>query len=117
MKKIYHAVKKQSETNNTLVRAFIASKQKRPMSTASERAHHQEKFKNDSITRYNAQSPTSNDYIMCCVMGCYIRHDEVIAGHICGLQEQDALPVLGKDFSFKWDPKNCLLMFKPLKKL
>ncbi len=117
LKKVLVLLNKQSDFTNNFARIFIATTKKRPASTTSERAHHQNKFKEDAISRYNAESPNSKDHILCAVLQCYVRRDEVIAAHLCSLDEQDVLPVLGKDISFKWNPKNCVLMFKPLEKL
>jgi hypothetical protein len=118
LKKIYDEVRNQGKMSNHLARAFFASKKKRPTSTTSERKHHQDKFKNDSIDRYHAQSPTSKHHIYCAVLGVAIRRDDVTAGHLCGLDEQDALPVLGKtDPNYKWSPENCVLMYKSIERL
>eukprot|EP01031_Cornospumella_fuschlensis_P034680 gene34680-41996_t len=107
----------QSKFTKALARTIIASSKKQAVSTASERARHQDQFKKEAIGHYQAQSETSSDYIRCSVLGRYIRRDHVVAAHLCGLDEQQKLPVLGKDISFKWSWKNCVLMYKPIEKL
>lgn len=99
-----------------LTHAFIASQRKLPVSTASERGYHQEKFKADAIKYYQAQSNSSSDYIKCTILGLYIQKNLVRAGHLCGLNEQTSLITIGKQENFKWSPMNCVLMLDVIEK-
>lgn len=115
-KKIYKMLKLQAKQTRALTQAFVASKSMQPMSTSSERLHHQVQFKDRAIQRYNAMSPTSNNHIRCSVLGEYIRRDAVVARHLCSIQRKDVLPMLGKSFTYLWDPENCVLMYTSIEK-
>ena len=87
----------------------------KPISTASQRDHHQTKFKADLVNEYNCQStsssPSSTNFIRCMVTGEFIRHDKVKASHLIALKDEAILTILGFTPAFKWSPKNGLLLF------
>lgn len=90
--------------------AVLSSFQMKPMSTASDRYHHQTEFKDQLIRDYQAQSTTTTDYIKCMILNTYFRRDKVIASHIVGLKDENILPLFGYHSSFKWNRQNGLLL-------
>ena len=97
-----------------ITRAFVATKKMQPLSTASEHANNQTQFKDTAILRYNAQSSTSPKHIRCSVLGKFILRENVRASHLCSLKHKDSLLVLGKDISYVWDVKNCMLLYETI---
>lgn len=113
---ILHTVEKQALVSNTFLRAFINSKKKRALSTASEHQHHQATFALECIARYGAQSPTSPQHVCCAILGLYIVREHISAVQLCSLDRQDALEVLGKEIDDKWEPQNGVLMHREIEK-
>lgn len=118
------SVSKQSDKDNRSANKTIAlllhAFQVKPISTSSQRETHQEDFKNSLIREYQCQScsETSNarNYIRCVATGQYIRHDLVKASHLIALKDDSILKILSFSSTFKWNPKNGLLLFYRINK-
>lgn len=83
----------------------------KPISTASDREHHQTEFKSHLIHDYQAQSTASSNYLKCMILNAYFRRDQVIASRIVALKDENVLSLFGYHSSFKWNRQNGLLLW------
>lgn len=85
-----------------------------PVSTTSERARHQERFKEELIVRYQCNHPTNEHVIKCMLLGHFFSRNEVTASHLVGLLNKQACGYLC--ISNVWDGRNGILLFKEIDK-
>ena len=95
---------------------LLATYAQKPVSTASARGYHQHKFKQNLITAYSCQSPTTPGYLKCMVLDQFIRAENVIASHLVALKDENVLPLLGYSPEFKWKHTNGLLLSEKIDK-
>jgi hypothetical protein len=81
------------------------------------RAHHQDIFKEKLIERYKCSHVSNPSVIKCMVLGYFFSKDEVEAGHIISLKQQDSLPAVGLDMKDVWNERNGILWFKAIEKM
>jgi hypothetical protein len=113
--KIVAEIRKQGKQSQAMFSVMLKAFQVTPVSTASERGLHQNKFKDDMISEYQCGSDDSN-YIRCMVTGYFIQRHKVIASHLIPLVSQASLKILGYNPAYKWNPKNGLLLYKSVDK-
>lgn len=81
-----------------------------PESTASDRVHNQQMFKQNLRLRYNCIHDSNPNLTKCMVLGVYLSTDCVAAAHLVSLQDRRLVRLLG--FSNIWDGRNGILVHK-----
>jgi hypothetical protein len=71
-----------------------------PESTASDRIHNQQMFKQNLRSRYNCIHHSNPDLTKCMVLGVYLSTDCMAAVHLVPLQDRRLIPLLGGVFEY-----------------
>ncbi len=106
---------KQGKQSRATFSVVFKAYQVKAISTASQRQFHQYTFKEQLITEYQCGS-SNRDFLKCMVTGYFIQRGNVIASHLISLASESTLRILNYHPSFKWNPKNGLLLYKSIDK-
>lgn len=93
---------------NSLTRSIISLGAPKPTSTKTERDAHQAEMKCKAIDRYHCAGGNPN-VTKCMILGCNFSTNEVVAGHIIGIDQKSSLEILNLTAGDVWNPKNCVL--------